>query len=63
VFPQVQAIGMVVDVLTFGWVELQHAFIVIPKQILDETHLFPIWASMFTADTDVFPILGNGIYA
>ena len=39
--PQVQAVGMVIDVLGLGRVKLRYALIIIPEQGFDVTHLIP----------------------
>ena len=43
--PEVQAVRMIIDVFGLGWVKLNYAFFIRPKQVFDEGHLLPIWRS------------------
>lgn len=53
--PKMQAVPAVVHVLR-GWrVQLHHAFLFIPKQVLDEAHLFPVRTTPRRRDGDVLP--------
>src|SRR5215475_9895417 len=43
--PEMQRIGMVVDVLRLRRMKLHDAFLLSPKQVLDESHLLPCRAT------------------
>ena len=66
--PQVQAVGMVIDVLGIGRVKLRYALVIIPEQGFDVTHLIPgrgafAQRSVFLAardNRDMFPARPRG---
>jgi len=53
--PEVQAVGVVVDVFGVFGVELDDGFVVGPEHLFDEAHFVPSGAAVFAGDGDVFP--------
>jgi hypothetical protein len=60
--PEMEAIGMMVDVVRFCRVQLHDNFIVAEKQLLDVTHLMPVGTAVQKTHRNVVPtkaVTGN----
>lgn len=57
--PQMQAIAAVIHILRMRRMQLHHAFLFIPEQILDKAHLFPVRAAPRRRRGDMLPAWAN----
>ncbi len=53
--PEMQAMGVIVDVLRAGWMELNDAFLFRPEEVLHKRHFLPVRHPVLKPDGDMLP--------